>query len=510
MGIFIKKYVALYLRITIDRGGRKEGVDAQKRYGLAYAAERWPGWPVEIFSDNNLTAADPDVVRPEFERLRQWVRDGRIEHIWAIEQYRLIRQELEWFKFAAELDEAGIAEIHTKRDGVIRVDDDVAAIKAVLGAGEVRRVKRRVHDKNRDAAMRGLPPGGKTFGYKRVRTLGGVRTLAFEEEQAEALRWAADMVLNHGWGMHRVAEGIRARGIAGAKRRKVIDEATGEPVIDPLTGEPVTVPTQMAPQQLRRTLMSPTVAGLRVYRGEVVGKGNWPAILSEETHQRLKAHFAAPRTITRSDGKAYPITPIDRTGKSARRYLLTGGVAVCGVCHAPLVASMSQAYGEPAYLCHPTKGGKGCVGIKGSATERFVVDTLFAELAKPGRLEEFFRDDHAARRKELTDELESIDVRRTELAEMWGAKRLTSAQFSVMQSSLDEDEARARAELAATPPPPEGLDAAVLRDPRLWDALELDEQRMLVGLFIETVAIGRGRPGRFDTGRIGIEWRVEE
>ncbi len=45
------------------------------------------------------------------------------------------RQEIGWFVLAAELAEAGIGEVHTDRDGIVRVGDDAAAIKAVLAAG---------------------------------------------------------------------------------------------------------------------------------------------------------------------------------------------------------------------------------------------------------------------------------------------------------------------------------------------------------------------------------------
>jgi DNA invertase Pin-like site-specific DNA recombinase len=52
--------VAIYCRISIDREGRKEGVEAQERWGREYAAEHWPGTVVRVFVDNNLSAARDD------------------------------------------------------------------------------------------------------------------------------------------------------------------------------------------------------------------------------------------------------------------------------------------------------------------------------------------------------------------------------------------------------------------------------------------------------------------
>ena len=168
--------VALYCRISVDRQGRKEGVDAQERWGREYAAEHWPGCPVRVFSDNNVSAARDDI-RPEYDQLRAAIRAGEITHLWAVEQSRLERRELHWFELAAELDAAGIKTVDTLRDGVLQVHDDVAGIRAVLNAGEVRKLKRRVNDKLDELAAQGRPAGGAFFGYRRTVTAAGMKTL---------------------------------------------------------------------------------------------------------------------------------------------------------------------------------------------------------------------------------------------------------------------------------------------------------------------------------------------
>ncbi|MGH8880999.1 MAG: recombinase family protein, partial [Stackebrandtia sp.] len=80
------RYVALYCRISIDRAGRKEGVKAQERWGREYAARTWPGVPVRVFPDNDLSAAADDVVRPEYENLREAIGRGEVANVWAVEQ----------------------------------------------------------------------------------------------------------------------------------------------------------------------------------------------------------------------------------------------------------------------------------------------------------------------------------------------------------------------------------------------------------------------------------------
>ena len=128
------KHTALYLRLSPRPDGRSEGVDVQERQGREYSAMAWPGVPVVVYADRLLSAADEDVWRPEYEKLRQAVRDGQVAHIWCVEQSRLQRLEVGWFVLAAELVAAGIDEVHTNRDGIVRVADDIAGIKAVLAA----------------------------------------------------------------------------------------------------------------------------------------------------------------------------------------------------------------------------------------------------------------------------------------------------------------------------------------------------------------------------------------
>jgi hypothetical protein len=47
------------------------------------------------------------------------------------------------------------------RDGIVRVRDEVAGIKAVLAAGEVRKLKKRIADRLAENAAKGRPPGSK-------------------------------------------------------------------------------------------------------------------------------------------------------------------------------------------------------------------------------------------------------------------------------------------------------------------------------------------------------------
>ena len=189
--------MALYCRISEDKQGRREGVAAQERWGRDYAGSAWPGMPIRVFADNDISAANGDK-RPGYDRLREAISQGEVAHVWAVEQSRLERREVEWFQLAALLDAAGITELHTNRDGIVRVRDEVVGIKAVLNADEVRKLKRRVNDRLDAIAAEGRPAGSVVFGYRHGRDETGGKTLVQIPEQAEAIRGAAERVLSSG------------------------------------------------------------------------------------------------------------------------------------------------------------------------------------------------------------------------------------------------------------------------------------------------------------------------
>jgi site-specific DNA recombinase len=99
------------------------------------------------------------------------------------------------------MDVAGITELHTNRDGIVRVQDEVAGIKAVLGAGEVRRLKRRVNDTLAEKAALGEPPGSRPFGYEHAKTEDGTKTYVQVPSEAESIRQPAEWVLS-GWALN--------------------------------------------------------------------------------------------------------------------------------------------------------------------------------------------------------------------------------------------------------------------------------------------------------------------
>lgn len=477
------KYVALYCRLSPRPDGSYEGVPLQERWGREYAANTWPGVPVEVFADEGISAANGDH-RPRFEALREALGRGEVAQLWTVEQSRLERTEVGWFRLAAELDAAGITELHTNRDGRIKVQDEVAGIRAVIAAGEVRKLKRRVNDRLDELAAEGRPSGGAAgFGYRRGLDSTGAKTLIIHEGEAAVVRQAAERILA-GWSLTRIGNDFAARGLTGVRGGK------------------------FTAQTIRSFITAPAVAGLRVHRGQVVGRGVWEPILDEDTWRAVRNKLDAPRIVERSDGGTYHVRKVAARG-AGRRYLLTGGVAVCGVCEARMVATMKKVRRRvlPYYLCGVRFGGRGCVGIMGEELEAYVVAEMLDELDKPAFLDLLAADEHEARRDELNAALRKVEAKRRKLAKDWAADELTDEEWRTARADLDTRERQLRLDLAAVPPSIARVDPALIRAG--WAAMNLDERRQLVSMFVEVVIVKRAVLGRrgFDKERVDIVWR---
>jgi DNA invertase Pin-like site-specific DNA recombinase len=455
--------VALYCRLSPRPDGQYEGVDRQEEWGRAYAERTWPGEPVRVFADTGISAANGDH-RPGYESLRDAIARGEVGHVWCVEQSRLERQEIGWFLLAAELAEAGIDEVHTNRDGIVRVGDDAAGIKAVLAAGEVRRLKRRVNDALDARASQGLPTGAAHVGYRWVH--GGIVPIP---EVADALRWAAGRVLA-GWSCSAIAREFDHRGIPTARGGRWTHD------------------------NVKGALTAPTVAGMRKHRGQVIGHGNWEPILDETTWRQLCAQL-----IDQAPGH-----------RPNRKYLLSGLVR-CGKCGHGLLGGMNHAHGraEPSYWCHLSRGGCGRIAIKAVPLEEYVVGEFLAALDTPKFRAAVAEDDYEPRRAELAAELEAIEGQHVELAMRWANGDLPAPAWDQARRALDKRKERAQRELADVPVPLVYIEPTTIR--RGWDEMTVDEKRTALGVLIERVVIGPATPGATFVdleARVSIEERM--
>ena len=227
------------------------------------------------------------------------------------------------------------------------------------------------------------------FGYRHGLDDRGRKALHVVTEQAEAIRWAADAVLS-GWSLTAIADELTARGYRGAQGAR------------------------MRTSSVRSFLTSPTIAGRRVHRGDDVGPGNWAAILDMDTWQAVRARLAGARIIRRRDGRDHPVTAAlfaANSGRTGRRYLLTGGLAVCGVCGAPLAGCRVNRAGGRCPTCGASRAGAAGRASASRWTRPTPTSAMrcLPSWTSPSSWLRIAADDHAARRDELTAALTALD-----------------------------------------------------------------------------------------------------
>lgn len=517
-----RRYVALYCRISDDPSGRSEGVDIQEEYGRAYAAKTWPGIEIVVFCDDDLDASRDDTYRPRYEALRQALARKEVIAVWCKEQSRLERREKHWFGLVEELETAGIEYLHTRQEGVRHIWDLGTGVTALVNAEEIRRIKKRTRDRIAAEARRGIPHGGRPFGYKLGFNDRGERTYHIVPEEADIIRECYKRVMN-GWSENNIATDLNARGIVGPHRRRVKDTNKNVLTIDnvPLRdgGIPITRVSPITANSIRHWLVkSRAVVGIRVHHG-VEYPGNWTAILTMDEWDRARSKLAAPREVTGKDGKPYTVTGVERV--PARTYLLTGGMAVCGVCGERLKASQKITGGKrradgtfrpgkrsARYMC----GATHCVSMKAEPFEEHVVQELFKALDSPEFAAAAAEVDTAApRRAEILEAIAEVDKRKRANMRRFQRLEIDDQEWEEAKAAAAEVRAELLAEYDALPLPPDSeVFTSAKRLPIMWNVMTLDERRKALSLHVARAVLVRGsqtEDHKVDLSRISVEWR---
>ena len=390
---------AIYLRISEDRSGEQLGVQRQREDCENLCAEK--GWTTNEYLDND-TSATSGRRRPNYEQMLADIRDGRIGAVVVWDLDRLHRRPIELEEFMALADEKHLALATVSGDVDLSTAQGrlVARLKGSVAAHEGEHRKARQLRATRQLAERGIPNWHKAFGY-----LGDTRQP--DPAVAPLVKQAYAAIL------------------AGASLQDVARLFNDAGALT-ITGKPWT--QAVVSKYLRR----PFVAGLRSYTTidkqtgqrvtEIVGKGNWPALVDESTWRSAQSVLNAPG---RAPGR-----------KSVRRHLLTG-VLGCGKCGGYLSgAYLGKATKQLTYIC------KGCHGINIRAAN---IEPLLYKLVG-GRLA--MDDARDLLKAEIHDEAEAEAIR-TELNELYselekigverGQRLLTGQQAKVATDLINAD-----------------------------------------------------------------------
>lgn len=115
--------------------------------------------------------------------------------------------------------------------------------------------------------------------------------------------------------------------------------------------------------RIKRLLLNPRYAGIRMHLGKAVGPGNWTPLIDEDTHRRLLADLRDPSRVK--------VTSFER------KYVGTG-VYLCGVCGAVMRVSFPGKQGRK-YAC----SAHSCVMRSGEPVDDYVENAVLERLSRP-------------------------------------------------------------------------------------------------------------------------------
>lgn len=472
----------IYCRISKDAERKGLGVSRQERECRDLAERN--GWPVaEVYVDNDLSAYNGH--RPGYARLLNDLRERRIDAVVAWHPDRLHRAPRELEDFIDVVERAG-ATVATVTTGLFDLSTPAGRMTARhLGAAaryESEHRSERLVSKHEELARDGRWKGGpRPFGYDLERDARGEPTrsgrLVVVPSEAAIIREAVQRVLA-GESVYGVCQDLNRRGVPTAQTRDGQIKHWRTPT-------------------LRRILTTPTAAGKREYRGEVVAEALWEPIIDEGDRQRLR------RLI---------LDPERSVGRRPRSYLLTGGIARCGRCDGTRLYGQRRGNGRRVYACVKSPDHDGCGGLTCVAdpVEALVVEAVFQRLDTPALAAAATPSDDASGH-EVDQLVADLEGRLTELAEMFGAGEVTRREWLAAKAKIDRqlEDARRRQTrsdhgraLAAYG------EAGALR--KAWPSLTLDQRRAVLQAVIERVIVNpsKRRGPVFDPERIDVIWRV--
>lgn len=242
--------------------------------------------------------------------------------------------------------------------------------------------------------------------------------------------------------------------------------------------------------KLRTLLLRPRNAGILIYQEREAGEAPWPPVVPELTWRQMRAILADPAR---------------RTSQSNRVGSLGSGLYLCGKCGGVVKISTSGAGSKVrGYRCsehnHLTQAA--------APLDAYVEGIIVARLQKPdarAALAPKKRKDDAP---DAQAELRAIEDRLGELGTMFAAGDIDGRTLKTATEDLRAKAEAARQRLGRSAPSPA---AKLLGEGKVlerWGNADLSVKRaVLAELMTVTIGPAVSRGGRFDPGRVIIDWR---
>lgn len=331
------------------------------------------------------------VIRPEFRAMLRDLASGAVGALICYDLDRIARDPRDLEDLIDVLESTGSPARNVTGSLDLSTDAGItmARVLTAMANKASRDTSRRVSRALAEQAERGGLKGGgvRWFGYDRDGVI-------IPEEAATVRRIATDILA--GRTTYEIAADLNSHGAA---------TVTGVPWSKNAVGT---------------IIKKPMVAGLRVYKGEIVGKANCEPILTQDVWERVLLALKS-----RSGGAT----------NKMKHWL--NQVLVCGLCGAGVVGSSRGSNRSPAYLCITERGGCGKLAIAATPTEETISAWIIGYLERTDISEELRAgatdDAAAAARTEATADQAQLK----ELAGMWGRKQLTTAEYLEARKEIE-------------------------------------------------------------------------
>ena len=469
----------IYVRISMDKAHDGHGVANQLAKLEKKANER--GWTVVYrLSDNDIgvTRKDPTKpgkYRPGYEEAMRLVDARAVDAVLCFKWDRFIREPLDLEYLIPRFDKAGVrfAEV----DGNIDLGTDSGRLHAriliAVAKAEQERKAERQKLANEQAAI-----NGKRF-------LGGPRPFGYREDHVTA----------HPVEGLAVAEACVAL-LGGGSISGIMREWTRLELTPPQKDRRGT--TQWNRTSIRGILLNPRIAGLSVYRGEIVGQGQWEPLVSEETWRAVRGILEDP----------------SRKPPRGVRTLL-GGLALCPCGN--VVAGMSSHTGHHIYRCAPGTRNRAYPGShvarQAVPVEEFVTKLVVGRLSRADAADLVADSEGGPDVVGLREEAAAIRRNLEEMAADRALGLITRPQMlaATGRANIRLEEIGAELEHAAQENVLAPLVAAE-NAAAVWADLDISRQRAIIKTLMAVALHSPGRGARlpFDPATVRVTWRQPE
>lgn len=302
----------VYCRISQDRTGEGVGVAQQEQDGRDLAKLR--GWEVVAVKVDNDVSAKGQKKRPGFIEALAMIAAEQAKVIVAWDWTRLERNRRDGLRLIETCEKAS-ATIALVRGSDIDMSTPSGRLVADMLSGVARHEIDVKGDRIRRARERDALAG---------KFHGGIRPFGYEKDGVTVVPAEAIEIVK-----------ATAAIVAGASLRSVTKALND-------SGVATTPGNAWSTIEVRDMLRRARNAGLSVYRGEVVGKAVWPAIVPEESWRAVDAILS---------------DPMRRTTPGNRVKWLGSGIYRCGGegCTETMICSKSGPTRKPCYRCRTRK-----------------------------------------------------------------------------------------------------------------------------------------------------------